>query len=117
MDHSREMTLLLEVEGAKGESDRLELTHLRTVIEVTLVNRRGRTICRAEGPPKDGVTTTNWVLRMGHDEAAYWHQNCTEIKLRRAESYTLTVRIHDVDPKTPRIRLTPILERSDNFGP
>jgi hypothetical protein len=117
VDLSRNMTLLLEVNGSKGESSRPELTHIRANIEVTLVNHKGRTICHASGLPKDGITSDSWALRRGHDEAAFWHRSCSEIKLKRSESYTLTVRIRDVDPKTPRIRLIPILERSDDFGP
>ena len=115
--HSREMTLLLEVEASKEQADSRQLIRLQTIIEVTLVDHDGRIVCQATGPPKEGVTPANWVLRSGPNEAAFWHRNCSEIKLRRAESYTLTVRIRDVDPKTPRIGLKPALERSDDFGP
>lgn len=112
-----EMTLLLEVEGSRGERDRQELTHLQLTIEVDLVNHTRRTVCHAVGSPRDGMSTDNWVLRTGHGEAAFWHNGCAEIKLKRSESYTLTVRIRDVDPNTPKIRVTPIFERSDNYVP
>jgi hypothetical protein len=115
--HNRDVTLLLEVAESKGESDRPELTHLQTIIEVTLVDQTGRTICHAVGSPKDGISKNNWVLRTGRGDAAFWHNNCAEVKLRHSKAYTLTVRIRDADPKTPKIRLTPIFERSDDFGP
>ncbi|MGH9728917.1 MAG: hypothetical protein ACRD4V_10050 [Candidatus Acidiferrales bacterium] len=114
---NREMTLLLKIEGSTGEPDRQELTRLQTIIEVTLLNHAGRTICRAEGSPKDGVSADSWVLRTSRGEAAFWHRNCAEIKLKRSELYTLTVRIRDVDPKAPKLRATPIFERSGNYGP
>jgi hypothetical protein len=115
--HSGEMTLLLEIEGAGGEADREKLAHLRMTIEAVLVNHNERNICRAVGSPRDGVTIDNWVVRASKDEVAYWHQKCAEIKVKRSESYTLTVRVRDVGPNTPKIRAIPIFERSDNYGP
>lgn len=112
-----EMTLLLEVEGAAGEPDRPQLTHLKTTVEVTLLNHSGRTVCKAAGSPTEGVSADNWTLTTSRGEAAYWHRGCAELKLKRSESYTLIVRVRDVDPKTPKIKATPAFERSDDFGP
>ncbi len=114
--HSREMTLLLEVQGSTHEPDRQRLTHLQITIEATLLNHSGRTICHAAGSPSEGVTTDNWVLRTGHGEAAFWHKGCSEFKLKRSD-YTLTIRIRNVDPNTPKVAVTPAFERSDNYGP
>ena len=111
------MTLLLEVEGSRGERDRQELTHLNLTIEVDLADHTGHTVCHAVGSPRDGVSTDNWVLTTGDGEAAFWHHGCAEIKLKRSESYTLTVRVGEVDPTTPKIKLIPILERSDGYRP
>ena len=112
------MTLLLEVEGPRhGERDRQELTHLGLTIEVKLIDHNGRIVCQAIGSPNDGMSNDHWVVAMGHGEAAFWHRGCTEIKLKRSESYTLTVGLRDVDPNTPKIKATPIFERSDNFAP
>jgi hypothetical protein len=113
-----EMTLLLEVEGSRhGERNREELSHLALTIEVTLVNREGHTVCHATGTPSGGMSDDHWVVRMGHGEAAFWHRGCAEIKLKRSESYTLTVGLRDVDPETPKIKATPLFERSDNYVP
>lgn len=112
-----EMALLLEVEGPlHGERDRQELAHLGLTIEATLVNQGGHTVCHVSGSPSDGVTTDHWVVAAGHGRAAFWHRGCAEIKLKRSQ-YTLTVRLRNVDPKTPKIIVTPVFERSDNFVP
>lgn len=111
------MILLLSIEESIGEPKRQELTHSRLTIEATVIDHKRRTVCHAVGSPKDGMSTDNWVLRTGHGEAAFWHNGCAEIKLKRSESYTLTVRIRDVDPNTPKIKVTPIFERSDNYLP
>jgi hypothetical protein len=112
------MTLLLEVEGPRhGERNRQQLTHLGLTIEATLVNQNGRTVCHAIGSPNDGMSNDHWVVRIGHGEAALGHRACAEIKLQRSRSYTLTVRLRDVDPSTPKIKVTPIFEHSDNFAP
>jgi hypothetical protein len=50
-------------------------------------------------------------------EAAFWNRKCAEIKLKRSESYLVTIHVRDVDPKTPKIEVTPIFERSDNYVP
>jgi hypothetical protein len=116
-DQKGEMTLLLEVEGARrGERDRQELTHLGLTIEVSLVNDKGNIVCHAVGSPTDGMSTDNWVVTAGHGKAAFWHHGCRQIKLKRSQ-YTLTVRLRGVDPKTSKIKATPIFERSDNYAP
>jgi hypothetical protein len=69
------------------------------------------------GSPSDGMSNDHWVVAIGHGEAAFWHRGCAEIKLRRSEFYTLTVRLRDVDPKTPKIKATPAFERSDDYLP
>jgi len=114
---NREMTLLLEVEPFHGRSESQLLTHLKTTIEVKLVNHAGSTVCQAAGSPGEGIGNDHWVLRMGAGEAAFWHRGCAEVKLKRSESYTLTVRLRNVDPKTPKISVHASFERSDDFGP
>ena len=119
LPRSREVTVLLAVENfkVKGEPGRLLLTQLKTIIEVKLINHAGRIVCQVASVPGDGVGDDHWVLKSGGGEAAFWHRGCAEIKLKRSESYTLKLRIRDVDPKTPKVRLTPMFERSDDYGP
>jgi hypothetical protein len=115
--HRREMSLMLVVDGREGEVQRAELTSLHTVIEVWLTDHRGRTVCKAAGLPHDGITKDAWVLRGLTRDLAFWHWSCTEIKLKRSQLYTLRIQIHDLDPKSPKVKLTPKFERSDDYGP
>ncbi len=113
-----EMTLQLHVKGKTGE-DEAELTQLWTTLQAVLVDQRGRVICDAGGIPKlePGKRSDNnpnywiWTTPDGGD-AAYYHWNCSFVRLKRFDSYTLTIRIRDVDPKTPRTDLIPVLEGS-----
>src|SRR5215469_1167977 len=112
-----EMYLLLEVQGpVRGERERQELTQLELTIEVALVNHKGQTVCHAVGSPRNGVTDDSWIVTTGGGGAAFWHRSCTDIKMNRSQ-YTLTVLLRDVGPKTPKVIVTPIFARSDNFGP
>ncbi len=126
---NEEMSLQLYAEGKTGDN-RSELTNLNTQLEALLVDQNGRVVCQGSGVvPKESdpcdckddckVLTDKeiearrqkeWVLMSGPDETAYWHENCLRVRLKPSDSYTLTLRIHDVDPKTPRINLIPTLE-------
>jgi hypothetical protein len=118
---NEEMSLLLYAQGETSfyvgdyghpPDDGYELTHLKTPIEATLVDGQGRTICSATGLPLHGDINGNpngWILQ-GGDPPAYYHANCLRVVLKPSESYTLTIKIPDVDPKTPRIKLLPVLE-------
>jgi hypothetical protein len=103
-----ELALELHAEG-KGGRDEAEL-RVKTIIEASIVDQKGRSICQASGPPLEhGQNPNGWVLMLGGDEAAYWHWNCTWVQFDPSDSYTLTIRIGGIDPKTPRINLIPIL--------
>lgn len=118
---NEEMSLLLYTQGKKflyvGDAghppdDGYELTHLKTSIEAVLVDRQGRTVCSGTGLPLHGDINGNpngWILQ-GGDPAAYYHTNCLRVALKPSESYTLTIRIRDVDPKAPKTNLSPVLQ-------
>ena len=123
---NQEMSLQLYAEG-KSHDNRSELTNLNTQLEALLVNQNGQVMCRAAGivptenqPCHDCKIPTDkeiearfqkeWVLMSGAGEAAYWHENCLRVHLKPSDSYTLTLRILTVDPKTPKINLIPTLE-------
>ena len=111
----REMSLQLYVEG-KSFDNEAELTHVGTTIEAVLVDKNGELICEGGGSPLVGVgkiddrNPKGWVTMLGGDEAAYWNGNCLRMPLKPSNSYTLTLRIRDIDPKTPKINLIPTLE-------
>jgi hypothetical protein len=112
-----EMTLQLHVKGKTGK-DEAELTQLGTTLQAVLVDQKGRVICQVGGTPKlePGKRSDNnpnyWILTTPDGDAAYYHWNCAGVRLHRIDSYTLTIRIQDVDPKTPKTDLIPVLEGS-----
>lgn len=123
---SEEMSLQLYAEG-KEDNNRSELTNLDTRLEAILVDQKGRTACHAAGivptehdPCKDcGVPKQKdvearfqkeWVLMSGSGVAAYWHADCLSMRFSPFNSYTLTLRIQSVDPRTPKINLVPVLK-------
>jgi hypothetical protein len=69
-----ELALELHAEG-KGSDNEAEL-RVKTIIEASIVDQYGRSICQASGPPLEhGQNASGWVLMLGGDEAAYWHWN------------------------------------------
>lgn len=128
---NEELSLQLYADG-KSNDDRKELTNLDTEIEATLVDQNRRVVCEASGVVpkesdpcdcKDGKNDCKvwtdaeiearrqkeWVLMSGGD-AAYWHENCLRMPLKPTDSYTLTLRIRNLDPRTPKINLIPTFE-------
>jgi hypothetical protein len=110
-----------------GESDRSALTNLSTQLQAVLADQNGRVVCEGTGVvPKEGEPCNDckiptdkeievrqqkeWILMSGPDEAAYYHVNCLNKRLKPSDSYTLKLRVLDVDPKTPHIKLVPTLE-------
>lgn len=104
----QEMSLQLYVKGQSGD-DRAELTHLGTTLDANLIDQNGRTVCQATGMVRDGQNERIWIL-MSDGEAAFWHWNCVHLPLKPSDSYTLTLRISNIDPKTPHVNLMPVLE-------
>jgi hypothetical protein len=104
-----EMSLQLYAEG-KTDKNRKELTHLDTMLDALLVDHNGRTVCQATGMPRDGQNEHIWVVMSSGFEAAFWHWNCVHMPLKPSDSYTLTLRISNVDPRTPKINLLPVFE-------
>lgn len=110
-----------------GESGRSALTNLSTQLEAVLTDQKGRVVCAGAGVvPKEGEPCDDckiptdkeiearrqkeWVLMSGPNEAAYWHVNCLNMRLKPSDSYTLKLRVLAVDPQTPHINLIPTLE-------
>jgi hypothetical protein len=105
---NEEMSLELYAEG-KSDRDRIELTTLGTTLDAVLSDENG-VVCQASGKAREGQNESIWVLMSDGSGAAFWHWHCVRIPLKSSSSYTLTLRIRDVDPKTPKIDLVPVLE-------
>lgn len=104
-----ELSLELYVEG-KTDKDREELTHLDTKLDALLVDQDDHIVCQASGVPRDGNNERIWVVMSGGSDVAFWHWNCVHMPLKPSVSYTLTLRVSNVDSKTPKINLLPVLE-------
>jgi hypothetical protein len=121
---NEEMSLQLYTDG---EYNRSALTNLSTQLEAVLTDEKGRAVCAGAGVvPKEGQPCDDckiptdreiearrqkeWVLMSGPNEAAYYHVNCLNMRLRPSDSYTLKLRVLAVDPQTPHINLIPTLE-------
>jgi hypothetical protein len=105
---NEEMSFRLDAEG-KSDKDRIELTKLGTTLDAALSDENG-VVCQASGKVREGQNESIWVLMSSGSEAAFWHLHCVHIPLKSSSTYTLTLRIRDVDPNTPKIDLVPVLE-------
>lgn len=105
---NEDMSLQLYAEG-KSDDNREELTHFDTTLDALLVDQSGRVVCQASGMPRDGQNEHIWVVMSGVN-AAFWHWNCVHMPLKSSALYTLTLRVRNIDPKTPNINLLPVLE-------
>jgi hypothetical protein len=113
-----DMNLTLYIVGkgyvAYDSKDWQELENLKTVIEVTIMDGTG-IICSASATPGGtswpAGNTQLWVLTGGRfSEPGYWHKNCLHFGTSRKNSYNLTIRIKDVDPRSQKVVLVPKLE-------
>ena len=104
--HYYEQSLSLQL-YTQGEYDRSALT------TSTPRSQRGRTLRRVQDPGQKRRSKPGdkeiWELMSGTNEAAYYHVNCLNIQMKPSDSYTLKLRILNVDPQTPHINLVPTL--------
>lgn len=116
---SEEMSLQFYAVG-KSLANEAEITRIETTLEASLADQTGRTVCEASGSPlmgADKIDDSNprgWVTMLGPDEAAYWNGNCLRMRLKPSDSYTLTIRIRNVDPTHRRFISFPLF-RVDNL--
>ena len=111
-----DMSLMLYADGKTGEN-REELTRFQTRIGAVLIDQHGNIICRASTTTGTGQADQIWNLESSYQEAAFWNSNCLNMSLNRSASYTLTLGISDVDPKTPETKLLPVLESDQPVWP
>jgi hypothetical protein len=97
---------------AQGESpkDLPALAALETRLEGRLVDQDGHTLCHGTGVPRyNRKEHIQWVVEGERDVIVFW-PNCMQMNLKPSVSYSLTLRVEDVDPQTPRINLVPVIE-------
>ena len=111
------MTLMLYVQGKTYFRDSALLTSLHTSIEATLIDDGGNTVCKASGSPQVGIDRGGWILTGTSSSAAYWSEDCVNVAVKRNTSYTLTVRVRQVDDCASSMSLVPTLEGGGNELP
>lgn len=107
---SEEMTLMLHVKNSSGSmQERPRFTNLSTSIDAVLTDSHSKDVCHASGRPKDSNEDGIWVLTGGPD-AAYWHWQCRDVRIRSNESYSLVIRVTSADQTAEKGVITPKLE-------
>jgi hypothetical protein len=95
-------------------ANRREFETLKARMQVNLTGSNGVRICSASGVPGGAPWDENqngrWMLETGPNEASFWHPDCVHFRTHRSESYTLTLSIGDVDPRSSATVLIPTLE-------
>jgi hypothetical protein len=106
-----DMGLRLYLTG-KTNRNREELVGLRTWIDASVRDGSKGLLCSASGtleaspfPPGK-----NWVLSTGPDDAVFWNSKCNSVKTHPKQFYLLSIRIRDVDPRSPKATLVPTIE-------
>jgi hypothetical protein len=106
-----------------------KLRSLTTVLSVEVRDDRGTLICGGAGalseslcgmPEAEGHGKWKedfWVLASGASDAEFWRPGCTNVKFKRGRSYTLNVKVDQIDPRTPEISITPWIDGGGNELP
>ena len=100
------MTVLFEVEPFDfHELERVK--SLNTILTVELLDNRGNLVCSGSGSLSEslrGMADKNhdhWVLANGGGSTEFWRYACTSIKFQRDRTFTLILRLDNIDPRTP----------------
>jgi len=116
-----EMTLSFAVVPFEASQVDL-LKSLTTVLSAEMRDENGRLACLASGPLSESLrgtsiqdengrwTSRHWVLENSATGGAFWSAACTDIKMDHRRSYVLTVKLDQIDPRTPEQMLVPKIE-------
>jgi len=102
--------LQLYVEQATYDN-RAELTSLSTSVEVSIVDSAGKEICAGNGRLSDAETrdVDTWVLSSSASSASFWHNSCREFPISTAKTYTIRIKLSEVDAHSPHRTITAML--------
>jgi hypothetical protein len=105
------------------------LKSLTTVLSAEMRDENGNLICSASGALSESLrgtsvkdehgrwTDSHWVLGLSATDGNFWNAACTDIKMDHHRSYVLTVKLDQIDPRTPDQMLVPKLEGGGNELP
>lgn len=115
---SEHMTLALYVHGRRVIPISL-LTNLTTELSVEITDATGRILCSAIDTPAGPDASKQWLLTYSYNlkyldtnntETKYWHPKCSDVPFSRNTEYTLRMTIRKLDPRSPDVSMTAILE-------
>jgi hypothetical protein len=105
------------------------LKSLTTVLTAELRDDNGNLVCSASGPLSKSLrgtsikdehgrrTDSQWVLAYSTGYGHFWNPACNNIKMKHRRSYVLTVKLGQIDPRTPDKMLEPTIEGGGNELP
>jgi hypothetical protein len=105
------------------------LKSLTTVLSVEMRDEGGNLICSATGRLSESLhgtsvkdahgrwTDSHWILEYSATNSNFWNAACTDIKMDHRRSYLLTVKLDQIDPRTPDQMLVPKIEGGGNELP
>lgn len=113
-----QLDLVLQVLDAT-QQDVPELSDLSTVISISIVDSSGKELCTASGSLSDAKKrgVGGWVLTSSSTTAAFWHPRCQQLPISRFKTYTVRVRISDVDARSTQRTIIPVLQGGGNELP
>lgn len=87
------------------------LRQFKSDVTMELDNADGTPICEATGKlnQHQGVGNHFWVLTHGGNEARFWNSDCSWLKIRRDQAYTLKITVRGSAPALGALRAQPIL--------
>ena len=100
-----EMNVQFEITPANRD-DYQQFESLDSVLSVALRDDRGHLLCSGSGKLSEsrlGVAQPgddHWVLASGAN-AEFWRLSCSGVKFARNRTFTLTMTLADIDPRTP----------------
>jgi hypothetical protein len=103
-----DMNFQLKVIGERRD-DLQKLEKLKTKIEVNLTEGDGKDVCSATGSLRPSGNDPKWVI-LSDGYSVIYSVDCLHFSTRLRRSYTLQIRIKDVDPDSPNAPMTPMLE-------
>jgi hypothetical protein len=77
----------------------------------SLTDGSGRVVCKAQGKLSDAESgnQSSWVLASSESRAYFWHMHCLDLPISRFRTYTLTVRVAEVDASSPNYSVVAVL--------
>jgi hypothetical protein len=100
----------LNLVGRTGR-DREFLRRFTSEVAMELDKADGVSVCKAAGKlnQHQGIGDHFWVLASAVDEARFWNSDCSWLKIRRDQAYTLKITVRGSNPALGPLRAHPIL--------